>query len=221
MVYEKTASRPESGDKRRECARCGTCCRKEGPAFHRRDKDLIESGAIRLKDIFTIRKGELARDNVRGELLPVSSDILKIKGREGSWTCMFFMEEENACAIYQSRPLECRVLKCWDTRDIRKLYDADRLTREDLLADIKGPWEIIEDHEERCSHDEIRRLTESARAGKNEEDMEALLHIIRYDFHIRDLMTSKAGMDPGIMDFLLGRPLTGITHALGVKLNSE
>ncbi len=217
MIDEKMALRPESGEKSRECARCGTCCRKEGPAFHRRDKGLIESGAIPLKNIFTIRKGELARDNVRGELIPVSSDILKIKGREGSWTCMFFVEEGSACAIYESRPLECRVLKCWDTREFRDIYDADRLTRKDLLADIEGTWEIIEDHEARCSHVEIRRLADAVRAG-NEEQAEALRHILRYDFHIRDLMTSKAKMDPGIMDFLLGRPLAETIHTLGIEL---
>ncbi len=216
MVHEKPASRPELGEKKQECARCGTCCRKEGPAFHRRDRGLIESGAIQLKDIFTIRKGELARDNVRGELIPTPSDILKIKGRKGSWTCMFFKEKENACAIYRSRPLECRILKCWDTRELRDIYDKDRLTRKDLLVDVEGTWEIIEDHEKRCSHDEIRRLAEAILAEKNDEDIQALRHIIRYDFHIRDIMTSRAKMDPGMMDFLLGRPLTDTIHTLGV-----
>ncbi|MCP4688886.1 MAG: YkgJ family cysteine cluster protein [Desulfobacterales bacterium] len=216
-----TPGTPGSGEKARACARCGTCCRKEGPAFHWRDKELIQSGAIQLKHLYTIRKGELARDNVREALVPVRTDVIKIKGRKGAWSCMFFIEEENACAIYRSRPLECRVLKCWDTTEIRDIYEKDRLTRKDLLADMEGIWELIESHEERCAYDRIRPLARAARSDKNHEFLNELLYIIRYDHHIRDLMTSRGKMDPEMLDFLLGRPLTETIRAFGLKLTPD
>jgi len=60
-----------------ECIRCGTCCKKGGPSFHLADKHLIDKGIILSKYLFTIRKGELAYDNVRQELLPLSSELIK------------------------------------------------------------------------------------------------------------------------------------------------
>jgi Fe-S-cluster containining protein len=73
-----------------ECRRCGTCCKKGGPSFHRTDKALIEKGVIHSKYLYTIRQGELAYDNVRQCLEPVSSDVIKLKGKGETWTCILF-----------------------------------------------------------------------------------------------------------------------------------
>ncbi|MGD9193367.1 MAG: hypothetical protein PVH58_15695, partial [Desulfobacterales bacterium] len=62
-----------------ECMRCGTCCEKGGPSFHHDDRMLIEKGIILSKNLYTIRRGELAYDNVQGCLRAVESDIIKIK----------------------------------------------------------------------------------------------------------------------------------------------
>ena len=69
-----------------ECKRCGTCCREGGPALHRVDHDLVASGKIPLKDLYTIRKEELARDNVKGTLQPVveQADALLVNWPPGS-----------------------------------------------------------------------------------------------------------------------------------------
>ena len=64
------------------CIRCGTCCKKGGPSFHQADKHLIEKGLIHSKYLYTLRKGELAYDNVKECLMPVNSDIVKIKGKK-------------------------------------------------------------------------------------------------------------------------------------------
>jgi len=77
-----------------ECIGCGTCCKKGGPSFHVADKPLIDKGIILTKYLFTIRKGELAYDNVRQALLPLSSELIKIKGKNNSSTCIFFNENE-------------------------------------------------------------------------------------------------------------------------------
>ena len=119
-----------------KCIRCGTCCEKGGPSLHLADKKLIENGTILLKCLYTIRKGELSYDNIKGYLVPAATDIIKIKGQKGSWTCFFYNPSENSCQIYASRPLECRVLKCWDTREIKKIYSQNRLTRQDLIAGV-------------------------------------------------------------------------------------
>ncbi|QTA86226.1 YkgJ family cysteine cluster protein [Desulfonema magnum] len=206
---------------RSECIRCGTCCKKGGPCFHHEDYIMIEKGIILLKHLYTIRKGEMAYENVRGGLVPVPSDIIKIKGRKDSWACMFFDEKENNCTIYENRPLECRVLKCWDTREIEQIYTENRLTRKDILSDIEGLWGLIQDHQSRCDYEKIGYLVKGLDGDKKNDAFENLLEIIQYDAHIRSLIVEKSGTDPQIMDFLLGRPLTETIKMFGVKVEKQ
>ena len=190
-----------------ECTRCGTCCKKGGPSFHLEDKHLIDKGIILSKYLFTIRKGELAYDNVSQELLPLSSELIKIKGKNDSSTCIFFNESEKKCEIYKNRPVECKALKCWDTREIEKIYSKNRLTRKDLLFNIEGLWELVKDHQLRCSYEKIKKILQKQDSSKNAMQKE-ILEIIRYDAQIRQLVVKKGGMDSEILDFLFGRPLT-------------
>ena len=189
-----------------ECISCGTCCEKGGPCFHVADKDLIDKGIILSKYLFTIRKGEPAYDNVRQELLPLSSELIKIKGKNDSNTCVFFNENRKKCEIYESRPVECKALKCWDTREIEKIYSKNRLTRKDLLFDVEGLWELVKDHESRCSYERIKKILQKPDHSKNSAQKE-ISEIIRYDTEIRHLVVKKGGMDSEILDFLFGRPL--------------
>ncbi|MBW1822375.1 MAG: YkgJ family cysteine cluster protein [Deltaproteobacteria bacterium] len=197
-----------------ECIRCGTCCKKGGPSFHFADKHLIDKGIILSKYLFTIRKGELAYDNVRQELLPLSSELIKLKGKNDSSTCIFFNEGEKKCEIYKNRPVECKALKCWDTREIEKIYSKNRLTRKDLLFDVEGLWELVNDHQSRCSYEKIKKMLQKQDDSNNDIQKE-ILEIIRYDTQIRHLVVEKGGMDSEILDFLFGRPLTLTIKSFG------
>lgn len=202
-----------------ECIRCGTCCKKGGPCFHLADKHLIDKGIILSKYLFTIRKGELAYDNVRQELLPLSSELIKIKGKNDSSTCIFFNESENKCNIYKNRPVECKALKCWDTREIEIIYSKNRLTRKDLLFDIEGLWKLVKDHQSRCSYDKIKKILQKQDNSKDAMQKE-ILEMIRYDTQIRHLVVKKGGMDSEILDFLFGRPLTATIKPFGFTYSS-
>ncbi len=202
-----------------ECIRCGTCCKKGGPSFHLADKHLIDKGIILAKYLFTMRKGELAYDNVRQELLPLSSELIKIKGKNDSNTCIFFNEGEKKCEIYKNRPVECNALKCWDTRKIEKIYSINRLTRKDLLLDIEGLWELVIDHQVRCSYEKIKEMLKKQDNSKNAIQKE-IRQIIRYDTQIRHLVVKKGGVDSKILDFLFGRPLTVTIKSFGFTYSS-
>ena len=204
-----------------ECTRCGTCCEKGGPCFHQEDRMLLEKGVIPSKYLYTIRKGELARDNVKGCLTPVDSDIIKIKGKEDSWTCIFFDEIKKGCTIYDDRPLECKALKCWDTRELEQIYANTRLTRQDLVSEVKGLWSLIKDHQARCDYTKIQRLIKDLTGGKRNYARRKLLEIIRFDAEIRKLVVSRGGLDAEMLDFLFGRPLTKTLGNYGLKVRQD
>lgn len=201
------------------CKRCGTCCEKGGPGLHQEDRPLVENGSIPAKCLYTIRRGELARDDIRGRLAPMAEEIVKIKGQDGRWTCLFYDRQEHGCRIYDHRPLECRVLNCRDTGPIEKIYNKGRLTRRDLLATVAGLWELIEEHEQRCSY---AQLGARVREGTLENDVlkkeESILETLRYDAHVRQLAVEKGGLDAELLAFVFGRPLTETIRMFGIDL---
>jgi Fe-S-cluster containining protein len=182
---------------------------------------LIEKGKIPARHLYTIRKGELAHDNVKECLQPVDSDIIKLKGKKNSWTCTFFDDEKKRCSIYDDRPLECRALKCWDTRALEQIYANTRLTRIDLVSKVKGLWDLITDHQARCDYKNIQALINSLAGGNRHHARRKLLEIIRYDAEIRNLVVTRGGLDPETLDFLFGRPLTKTLKNYGIGIHQE
>ena len=203
------------------CVRCGTCCIRGGPAFHQADKGLIEKGAIHSRYLYTLRKGELAYDNVRGCLTPVDDDVIKLKGQNDSWTCIFFDEDQKACEIYDRRPLECKVLQCWDTQPLENIYAKKRLTRKDLVSDIKGLWDLICDHQNRCDYDKIQKLVNALNSSAKKSAQKELTEIIQYDMEIRKLVVSDGGLEVEMLDFLFGRPLIETIGNYGLQVDSN
>jgi len=203
-----------SPSSRPPCSRCGTCCRKGGPALHREDRHLVEQGLIHTRHLYTIRRGEWAHDPITGALAPASGDIIKIKGGSGTRACRFFDDGPLACRIYADRPLECRTLTCWNTTAIERVYAIGRLSRKDLISGIAGLWELVAEHQERCDVERICRLylpADEPRAGRRERE---LTEMIRYDTELRSLVVSRAGLEAGMTDFLFGRPLQLVLRAM-------
>ena len=214
--------RKETKQITQQCSRCGICCKKGGPALHAQDRGLVESGRIPLTDLYTIRAGELVRDNVRGTLQSLATEIVKIKTRSsGSQTCRYYTARDSACRIYATRPLECRALPCWDTREIERIYHIGRLRRKDLLKQVEGLWELIADHERRCSCEKLRRLVKRLKTDGRQADADQLLEIIQYDSELRHLVVETAGLDPEVLDFLFGRLLAETVGQQGVRLQRQ
>jgi Fe-S-cluster containining protein len=208
-------------DRQNTCRRCGVCCEKGGPSLHRTDRPLVDNGQLPARYLFTIRRGELVRDDIKGTLAPLEQEIIKIKGRAPAWTCRFYDKEKRGCRIYSHRPLECRVLNCRDTRRIEKVYAAERLTRRDLLSEIQGLWELIEDHERRCGYDTLHAwVGEGTRAGVLVQE-DALLELLRFDAQVRKLTVEKGGMDAQMLDFLFGRPLADTIRMFDIGLVNQ
>lgn len=202
-----------------ECMRCGTCCKKGGPALHDDDKHTIDSGKIPLTTLYTIRKGELASDNVNGGLIRLAEEIIKIKSRPDSTVCIYYNDAESSCSIYEHRPLECRVLECWNTEKIAAIYAELRLNRRSVLEKISWLTELVETHEDECSLEKLQALTDAREAGDAGAASE-LMHLINYDRHLRQLVVEKGGILPEMIDFLFGRSLADIIPAqFGIKIS--
>ena len=202
-----------------QCTRCGTCCEKGGPSFHIQDRHLIEDGSIHTRYLYTIRSGERVHDNVQGHLKPADSDIVKIKGKSPSWECVFFQQRDKSCGIYDHRPLECRLLKCWNTQDIEAVYEKDRLTRRDILSGIEGLWELVAGHEKQCSHEAINRALQDSDGVFKKQTRELIAGAIQYDRAIRQLVLENGNVTPDMIDFLFGRPLTVTLKSAGIDMD--
>jgi Fe-S-cluster containining protein len=167
----------------------------------------VEQGFIHTRHLYTLRKGELAKDPVQGGLVCIENDIIKIKGRGTMWACCFFAEDSHICRIYENRPQECRQLECWNTSGLKHMYDRDRLSRRDLLISVEGLWGLIEDHERRCGYGRIRSLLEQMDGSGAPMVRREIEQITQYDGELRKLMVAQGGLEPDMLDFLLGRPL--------------
>ena len=188
--------------------------------MHRQDQALVESGKIPLKCLYTIREGEPAHDNIRCVITPATTDIIKLQGSaEGDRSCLFLQQEPVGCAIYADRPAECRILQCWDTQPLIRMYDKDRLTRKDLLERLAGLWDLVAEHQARCDY---ARINQWADRLKNSQDVrearEALLAMIRYDQSVRQVTVECTRFDTELLPFLFGRPLVVTLASFQLKI---
>jgi Fe-S-cluster containining protein len=211
---------PPAPDAFDHCRRCGTCCLKGGPVLHREDRSRVRRGTIPLKDLVTICPGEPVHDNVTGKIRPAENDHIKIQPRKGSTSCRYYDGVKRACAIYAQRPIQCRVLKCWDPAALAALYHQDHLTRRDLLGEIPGLWDLVKTHGHRCDARENARRAVRLRARSEgwEKAEAALLESLRYDQSLRDLVHAQGRPDPALLPFLLGRPLLQRLTPLKLRL---
>jgi Fe-S-cluster containining protein len=202
---------------RTSCEKCSACCTGGGPILRLADAHLVKTGAIASKYLYTVRKGELLFDRDALKMTPVKTDLIKIKVNKDDLTCTF-LKDGGMCVIYDTRPSECRAFKCWDSREIEMKYDEDPLERADLLSDVEGLWDLITDHQERCSYARMKELTERLKDDKTGEVLAAINEIIAFDLSLRDTLVEKAKINPDMLPFLLGRPFTETMAMFNLKI---
>ena len=192
---------------RNECARCGTCCRKGGPGLHIEDKRLLEEKVLEPGDLVCFRKGEFAFDQAGQCLAPLDQELLKIRGKEDGWECLFYDPSTRGCLIYGDRPLECRTLMCWDTGPIEEVMGRDdRLTRLHLVPGDSGLGELIREHESRCGLGRVRAITEKGDVETRALRQE-ILDLCFYELSFREAISQKTGTPDNVLECYFGRPL--------------
>lgn len=200
------------------CIRCGTCCRKGGPALHKEDKKILLEGHISYHHLITIRKGELAFTPLSSKPEPVKQELVKIAGKGKSWACLFYEKKQSSCAVYEKRPLECRLLKCWDTAQLLAIVGKDTLTRADIISADDPIMRFIRTHEKECSiemaEDIISVLLKKNDDAQSVAKLTALAH---QDLAIRSRAITEFGLSLEAELFIFGRPLFKILSARGFR----
>lgn len=223
---------PASTDAR--CRRCGTCCRKGGPALHVQDQHLFEGpGALSLAMVVTLRAGEQAYDQPRGRLLPLAAEVLKLRGSHSAngdwlsggngWTCALLEQPDNACALYARRPAECRALSCQDPDALSAMYEADRLTRAHLLPAGHGLFAVIAEHDALVSPARIAPLADALRAGGQDalDAQDELTRMALTDRAFRTGLSERANIGPEFHEFFLGRSAAALFAVAGLSLRAD
>jgi Fe-S-cluster containining protein len=212
---KRVAGEASSPQSRAGCIRCGTCCQKGGPALHKEDKKLLQ-GHISRENLITLRKGELAFSPLTGKLEPLKQELVKIAGKGKKWVCCYYNEAASSCTLYSHRPLECRLLKCWDTSELLAHIGKDTLTRADIVAPDDPVMQHIETHERQCSLPVVEELLSVLQERKGEPGACAgLAALIHQDLSIRSQAISEFSLSLEAELFFFGRPLFKILSARG------
>lgn len=210
------------------CRRCGTCCRKGGPALHTQDLPLFEGpNALPLSLLVTLRAGEQALDQVRGRVFALGAEVLKLRGRtkngQAGQACALLNQADNSCSLYARRPAECRALSCRDTAPLAAMYDKDRLTRADLLPPGHGLLAVMAEHEELVPVQRIAPLAAAFRAGGQDglDAQEELARMAVADRAFRAGLSRRAGIGPEYHECFLGRDASALFAAAGLCLRAD
>jgi len=207
------------GERRDHCIRCGQCCLKASPTLQEEDVDLVRDGFIQPRHLYTIRAGEPVWDNVHEELITTKEELIKLREKKGKGGCIYYDEGARACRIYNHRPAQCAALACWDPHDFMEVYGRSKASRRDIIRD--GTLvALIHEHEKRCSYSGLERLLERIQQ-EGEDAVREILKMLRFDYHLRPLVSEKTGVDSADMDFLFGRPLIETIPRYGLRVSRE
>ena len=200
-----------------ECTRCGTCCANGGPALHVQDKELIEGGAIPISHLITIRKGELVHNPVSNRLQVAKNELIKINGVGQEWSCFYFEPEQKLCTIYDSRPVACQMLECWDTEAVEQMIDKDLLSRTDLIGDDDPLYQAVLEHESTFPCPDLELLLTRGVGDKSRELEEAANREVAF----RTELVSSQDLSLGEELFYFGRPLFHLLISVGASVKES
>ena len=207
---------------KKECTRCGTCCLKGGPALHYEDRVLLSKNFLTLEHLVTIRKGEPVFSPEAEAPEPATSEFLKIKGKGNEWSCFFFDKENAACAIYSHRPLECSLLKCWETADIEKAAGRNLISRHDIIAPNDPVLPFIKEHDDACSLQNLDRLLSALnKENSRQQALRDLTALVNTDMAIRAHACARFRFSLELELFFFGRPLFVLLDQFGIETRQE
>jgi Fe-S-cluster containining protein len=177
---------------------------------------LFEAGAIQASSLVTIRRGEVVRDTLKGDIALVEEEMIKFREHRGGG-CVFYEKEAGRCSVYDRRPEECKALQCWDTAPFMEVYQETKLIRKDVVSEgvLLG---LMEKHDERCSYATLHRHVRAIQE-RGEEAIESIIDLMRFDYEFRSFVAGKLEIPEDEMDLYFGRPLFQTIIMFGLKVD--
>jgi hypothetical protein len=180
---------------------------------------LVNKDILKPSEVITIREGEMSYSNISDQAAVTEQEAMKIREVPGTRACIFYQEADCSCAIYESRPTQCRRQECWNAQPTLLAGDVP-LTRRDILGDIEELWDVIMHHERHCSLSEFTRAM--ARLGATHgQTVDEVLEILRFDHYVREYVTEQLNVLPETADFFFGRALKESLPYYGLKLEEQ
>jgi Fe-S-cluster containining protein len=210
---------PQIDTERTHCVRCGECCLAAGPTFQKTDLTLFFDHTVQRTHLYTIRKGELVRDNIHDALKFTDQELIKLRELETGKGCILYDGAKKACTIYDERPSQCRAFACWDDGEFEQIFSGPKANREDIIRD-PNLLRLISAHEKTCDYQVISDYVKQIRQ-QGESAVKKVLKILEYDQDIRRLTHEKLGIDLRELNLLYGRPLTETISMFGLKIKQE
>jgi len=204
--------------KRDHCIRCGECCLKSSPTLHGSDLELVITGAINPRNLYTIRRGEMVFNNIEEKMQINDTEMIKVREKDEG-ECIYYDESAKGCGIYEHRPSQCAALKCWDRSEFDKVFSGSKLERKDII-DTPVLWGLIQEHEKRCGYEAIDRLVRRIES-EGGEAVEDILARLRFDFELRPFISKKLNITPDNMDLYFGRALIHTIKMFGLEVRKE
>lgn len=182
----------------------------------------MRSGKIQHQHLITIRRGEISVSPLSSSPKPARTEFIKLMGSHGDWTCLFLKRDTNLCGIYSHRPLECRTLQCWNTRPLLHMAGKDLLCRADLMNPDDPMLQLLKDHEQECSWENINRLLPlSAQKTTTRAALAQLSNIVRLDLQARQRARQEFGLPDHYELFIFGRPIFVSLSHQGISTHED
>jgi len=180
---------------------------KGGPALHLEDRKLLLQKFIDRESLITIRKGEpvFSLDENRPEW--AKHEFVKLKGKNVEWSCIFYDQNQFSCSLYEHRPLECIVLKCWDTAELEATAGKELLSRLDIISSHEPIVEYIQKHEKECCLESLVQLSMKQNWDINKNTLAELTELVNKDLSLRSEALTNLNFNLALELFYFGRPL--------------
>lgn len=213
-IVEEGAHKPKSFSYQRECIKCGQCCRTASPTLLKEDYSLFLEGILNETNTYTLRAGEPILNRQEQDIYILPFEVIKID--EENMACYFY-EGSGECSIYESRPIQCRVFECWNTKPNQEGLETTRLTREDIFGDIESIINIIKKHDEICSYEKLFELIQRLKDG-DESSIPLIQEMIDNDITTREFLNERFGISPRGLHLVLGKPIYRTINLWGLEV---
>ena len=160
----------------------------------------------------------MAHSPLQDEPEPITQELIKIGGKGKDWECAFWERDNKLCTIYEHRPLECRLLECWNPSPLEDAVGQNTLTRADIIAQDDPINELIRFHELHCPippPDKIRMALSSEGAGP--EVLAKLTELVHRDLVVRAEAIGGYDIPLPLEILYFGRPIHVILNAHGLR----